>query len=130
MNIKQLLILGASVLVSSVPGARRRAGDTRQIRASGGNRDQSCSGGRLKPKPKSRSRLLFASSQAFWCFTPRRIRITPLASGYLKHMLTTEAYKAHLEAPHFKKYKATTEKMVKSLKLVRTTPIMLGAKGR
>jgi quinol monooxygenase YgiN len=38
------------------------------------------------------------------------------------------AYKSHLESPHFKKYKATTETMVKSLKLVLTTPIMLGSK--
>jgi quinol monooxygenase YgiN len=35
---------------------------------------------------------------------------------------------SHLESTHFKKYKATTEKMVKSLKLLQTTPIMLGAK--
>jgi quinol monooxygenase YgiN len=40
----------------------------------------------------------------------------------------SEAYKAHLEAPHFKKYKATTETMVKSLKLVPVTPVMLGTK--
>ncbi len=39
-----------------------------------------------------------------------------------------DAYKAHLEAPHFKKYKATTEKMVKSLKLVPVVPVMLGTK--
>ncbi len=43
---------------------------------------------------------------------------------------STEAYRAHLEAPHFKKYKTVTEKMVKSLKLVQTTPVMLGAKAR
>jgi hypothetical protein len=41
-----------------------------------------------------------------------------------------DAYKAHLETAHFKKYKATTEKMVKSLKLVRTIPILLGANAR
>jgi quinol monooxygenase YgiN len=41
-----------------------------------------------------------------------------------------EAYRAHLEAPHFKKYKAVTESMVKSLKLVQTTPVILGTKGR
>ncbi len=41
-----------------------------------------------------------------------------------------DAYRAHLETVHFKKYKATTEKMVKSLKLVQTTPIVLGAKPR
>ncbi len=40
------------------------------------------------------------------------------------------AYKAHLETPHFKKYKATTKDMVKSLKLVETTPILLGAKSK
>jgi quinol monooxygenase YgiN len=39
-----------------------------------------------------------------------------------------DAYKAHLEAPHFKKYKDTVENMVKSLKLVLTTPISLAAK--
>jgi quinol monooxygenase YgiN len=43
---------------------------------------------------------------------------------------STEAYRAHLEAPHFKKYKTVTEKTVKSLKLVQTTPVMLGAKPR
>ena len=41
-----------------------------------------------------------------------------------------DAYKAHLEAPHFKKYKATVESMVKSLKLVLTTPISLAAKSQ
>lgn len=44
-------------------------------------------------------------------------------------MYTDEAaYKAHLETSHFKKYKATTQQMVKSLKLIETTPILLGAK--
>jgi quinol monooxygenase YgiN len=39
-----------------------------------------------------------------------------------------EAYLAHLQAPHFLKYKATVEKMVKSLKLIPVEPIVLGAK--
>jgi len=38
------------------------------------------------------------------------------------------AYQAHLETPHFKKYKTGTEGMVKSLKLIETDPIVLGAK--
>jgi quinol monooxygenase YgiN len=41
-----------------------------------------------------------------------------------------EAYEAHLETAHFKKYKAVTQDMVKSLKLIETVPIMLGAKGK
>ncbi len=41
-----------------------------------------------------------------------------------------DAYKAHLETPHFKKYKTSTQQMVKSLKLVETDPILLGAKAK
>jgi quinol monooxygenase YgiN len=40
------------------------------------------------------------------------------------------AYEAHLGSDHFKKYKTTVEKMVKSLKLMQATPIMLGAKSK
>jgi quinol monooxygenase YgiN len=41
-----------------------------------------------------------------------------------------EAYLAHLQAPHFLKYKATVEKMVKSLKLIPVNPVALGSKAR
>ena len=41
-----------------------------------------------------------------------------------------DAYKGHLETAHFKKYKITTQDMVKSLKLRDTVPILLGAKLR
>ena len=41
-----------------------------------------------------------------------------------------DAYKAHLETAHFKKYKVTTQDMVKSLTLRDTVPILLGAKLR
>ena len=52
---------------------------------------------------------------------PARIRI-------FETYASEEAYRAHLETPHFKKYKVGTQAMVKSLKLVETTPILLGAK--
>jgi quinol monooxygenase YgiN len=39
-----------------------------------------------------------------------------------------EAYQAHLQTAHFKKYKAETQHMVKSLKLIETDPILLGSK--
>jgi quinol monooxygenase YgiN len=42
----------------------------------------------------------------------------------------TDAYKAHLETAHFKKYKVATQDMVKSLKLRETIPILLGSKSR
>lgn len=40
------------------------------------------------------------------------------------------AYEAHLATDHFKKYKANVEKMVRSLKLIQATPIMLGAQAK
>jgi quinol monooxygenase YgiN len=42
----------------------------------------------------------------------------------------TAAYEAHLQTPHFKKYKTRTQGMVKSLVLVETDPILLGAKAK
>jgi quinol monooxygenase YgiN len=38
------------------------------------------------------------------------------------------AYQAHLQSEHFKKYKIATADMVKSLRLIETEPLMLGAK--
>ena len=39
-----------------------------------------------------------------------------------------DAYKSHLETAHFEKYKATTQDMVRSLKLRDMVPILLRAK--
>lgn len=38
------------------------------------------------------------------------------------------AYKAHLETPHFRKYKATVESIVTSLRLTETVPIAIGTR--
>ena len=38
------------------------------------------------------------------------------------------AYEQHLQSPHFKRYKSETPGMVKSLTLVETEPVLLGAK--
>src|SRR3954453_74782 len=40
------------------------------------------------------------------------------------------AYEAHLQTPHFKKYKNETQKMVKSLTLIETDPICLARNRR
>lgn len=40
------------------------------------------------------------------------------------------AYEAHVSSPHFLKYKAVTEDMVRSLQLIPATPVLLGAKAR
>jgi quinol monooxygenase YgiN len=40
-----------------------------------------------------------------------------------------DAYQSHLQTAHFKKYKTTTAKMVKSLELIDVVPIEMAAKG-
>jgi 4-carboxymuconolactone decarboxylase len=37
-----------------------------------------------------------------------------------------EAYQAHLRTPHFLKYKADTKRMIKSLELIETEPLLPG----
>lgn len=41
-----------------------------------------------------------------------------------------DAYRTHIESPHFKKYVAVTQPMIKSRKLIETVPVQLSAKGR
>ena len=54
----------------------------------------------------------------------------PARIWVLEVYASTDAYNAHLQAEHFRKYKRTTDAMVKSLKLVRVDPLLLGAKAR
>jgi quinol monooxygenase YgiN len=52
----------------------------------------------------------------------------PTHISVLEIYANEDAYKKHLQTPHFKKYKDYTKNMVKSLELIDTTPIILGAK--
>jgi quinol monooxygenase YgiN len=130
MNTKQFLIFGASVLASALCGrvvAQETQGQYVQI-------------AEIEVDPAQ----LEEYKAAVRDHIETAIRVEPRvlvlysvsAKDYPTHITVfeiyaiTEAYRGHLEAPHFKKYKAATEKMVKSLKLVQTVPVMLGAKAR
>ena len=63
---------------------------------------------------------LYAVSEADY---PARIRVFEVYAD-------VAAYKAHLETPHFKKFRATTDKMVTSRKLIDAVPILLAAKAK
>jgi quinol monooxygenase YgiN len=41
-----------------------------------------------------------------------------------------DAYKAHIQTPHFKRFRATTDSMVRSRKLIDVVPISLAAKAK
>ena len=53
---------------------------------------------------------------------------SPTSIRLLEVYASRSAYEAHIQSPHFVKYKTSTETMVKSLRLVDTTPILLCAK--
>ena len=130
MNTKQLLVIGASVLAASLccgAVAEEMQGQYVQVaeieidpaqledyRAA--VREQIETAVRVEPGVL----VLYAVSEKD---NPTHVRVFEIYKD-------TDAYRSHLESAHFKKYKATTDKMVKSLKLVQTTPIMLGAKAR
>ena len=52
----------------------------------------------------------------------------PTSIRLLEVYADRRAYEAHIKSPHFIKYKTSTAKMVKSLELVDTHPILLCAK--
>lgn len=52
----------------------------------------------------------------------------PTQIRLLEVYASRSAYEAHIKSPHFLKYKTSTEKMVRSLKLIDTRPILLCAK--
>jgi quinol monooxygenase YgiN len=54
---------------------------------------------------------------------PSRIRVFEMYTD-------AHAYQLHLETPHFKKFRDTTDKMVQSRKLLDAIPVVLGAKAR
>jgi quinol monooxygenase YgiN len=130
MNIRQVLFFGASMLVSSVCGfaaGKERQGqyvqfaeieiDAAQLEDyKAAVREQIETAVRIEPGVLA----LYGVSE----------KDNPTPIKVFEVYRDVDAYKSHLESAHFKKYKATTEKMVKSLKLVQTTPIMLGSKLR
>ena len=130
MNMKQALFFGASMLASSecdfaadrvLPGQYLQLADIEIDPAQLEDykvavREQIETAVREEPG----ALVLYAVSEKD---NPAHIRVFEIYRD-------ADAYRSHLESAHFKKYKATTETMVKSLKLAQTIPIMLGAKLR
>jgi quinol monooxygenase YgiN len=128
MNTRQLFVLGASVLAAALgggAGAQEANGryvqvaeieiDPTQVEAyKAAVQEQIEAAIRVEPGVL----VLYAVSEKD---NPAHVRVFEIYRDM-------DAYKSHLASDHFRKYKSTTEKMVKSLKLVQTTPIMLGAK--
>ncbi|MCK1388836.1 putative quinol monooxygenase [Bradyrhizobium sp. 21] len=130
MNTKHLLILGASMLASSLgPSATAQETPGQYIQVAEIEIDPAqleAYKAAVKEHIETAVRVepgvlaLYALSEKD---NPTKVRVFEIYRD-------VEAYKSHLESQHFKTYKATTDTMVKSLKLVRTDGIALAAKTR
>ncbi len=54
----------------------------------------------------------------------------PNSLRFFEIYASEEAYQAHIESPHFRKYVATTQPMILSRKLIETVPVQLSTKPR
>ena len=130
MNIKQLLVIGASVLTSFLCGRALTAEthdpyvriaelevDPAQLESfKAATREVGQTSVRVEPG----CLVLYAVSEKE---KPGRVRVFEIYRD-------EDAYKVHLQTPHFKKFRATTDNMVKSRKLIDTVPISLAAKAK
>ena len=128
MDAKQLLILGASVLASSLIGPAE-AQETHQpyVRVAEIEIDPT----QIEPYRAAAKEQIEAAVR----LEPGVLALYSVADKenpsrvWVFEMYTdVDAYKSHLETAHFQKYKTITQDMVKSLKLWDTIPILLGAK--
>ena len=58
------------------------------------------------------------------------VKDSPTSLRFFEIYASEEAYRAHLESPHFRKYVATTQQMIRSRKLIETIPVQLSSKSR
>jgi quinol monooxygenase YgiN len=128
MDTRQIPILGASVLASSPDGSAIAEGTQYPyVRIAEIEIDLA----RLEAYKAAVKEEIEASVRvepgvlALYAVSARE---NPAHVRVLEIYADEDAYKAHLETPHFKKYKAMTQDMVKHLKLIETVPIMLSAK--
>ncbi|SFH77394.1 Quinol monooxygenase YgiN [Bradyrhizobium sp. cf659] len=127
MSISHLLLIGASVLTAAVSGAAAAAEvrplyvqeaeieiDPAQLESyKAAVTEHIETATRVEPGIIA----LYAVSEND---NPTRVRVFEIYRDQ-------DAYRSHLETAHFKTYKVTVEKMVRSLKLIRITPIAFGA---
>ena len=129
MTAKQLFVFGASMLAAALSGAGAQQADEQYVQVA-----------EIEVDPAQLVAYTAAVQEQIDAAIQKEPGVLMLYAvsekGNPAHVKVFEiyrdrsAYEAHLGSDHFKKYKATVEKMVKSLKLIQATPIMLGAQSK
>jgi quinol monooxygenase YgiN len=52
----------------------------------------------------------------------------PARLRFFEIYASEDAYRSHVDSPHFKKYVAVTQPMIRSRRLIETVPVLLSAK--
>jgi quinol monooxygenase YgiN len=128
MNAKQFLILGAAVLMSFL-GGRALTGETQgpvvRIAELEIDPTQLESYQAVVKEEMETSVRVEPGVLAIYCVAekdnPNRLRFFEIYAD-------ENAYRAHVESPHFKHYVTATQPMIRSRKLIETVPIQLSAK--
>jgi quinol monooxygenase YgiN len=128
MNAKQFLIIFASVLMSSLSGLTHAeetqrvfvriaelAIDPAQLE---GFKAAAKEVGETSVRAEPGCLVLYAVSEKE---NPGRVIVFEIYRD-------EDAYKTHVQTPHFKKFRETTDNMIKSRKLIDTVPLSLAAK--
>lgn len=130
MKIKQLLIIGASVLTASLWGrALDEVTQVPYVRVAELEVDpdqlESFNAatkevGETSVRVEPGCIVLYAVSEKE---NPAHVKVFEIYRD-------ENAYQAHIQTPHFKKFRATTDNMVRSRILIDTVPISLAAKAK
>jgi quinol monooxygenase YgiN len=130
MNARQFLVLGVSLLLSSMSGPARAQETPAQYVQLAEIEIEPAELENYKAAVKEQIETAIRLEPGVLVLNAVSQQDSPTHIWVFEIYRDTDAYQSHLETPHFKKYKASTERMVRSLKLIRTSPIVLGAKAK
>ncbi len=131
MNVRRIVIVGASVLAISLVSAGGHSRADRKASRVVRLAELEIDSAQLESYKAALKEEIDASIRiepGVLTLYAVALRENPAQIRIFETYADEAAYKSHLETPHFKKYKLATQGMVKSLKLVEIDPIMLGAK--
>ena len=130
MNIKQCLTFGASVVLTLVLCGRALADENGQVVRLAKLQIDAAQLESYKAALKEEIETSLRVEPGVLALYAVSERDNPAHITVFEIYADPEAYKAHLETPHFTNYKSATQTMVKSLELVEAVPILLGAKAK
>jgi quinol monooxygenase YgiN len=128
MNAKQFLIVGASVLISSLCGpALAEEMQSPFVRIAELDIDPAQLES-YKAAVKEEMETAVRVEPGVLAIYAVAEKDNPARLRFFEIYADENAYKTHLESAHFKKYLTTTQLMIRSRKLIDTVPVMLSAK--